>query len=38
MLHSVKDLLFKMAQFVKEYNIHCKPFAWHAIADSILGK
>ena len=36
--HSVKDLVFKIARFVKEYNTHCKPFAWHATADSILGK
>ena len=36
--HSVKDLVFGIAHFVKEYNTHCKPFAWHATADSILGK
>jgi transposase len=35
---SVKDLVLKIAQFVKEYNAHCRPFAWHATADSILGK
>ena len=36
--HSVNDLVFKIAHFVKEYNARCKPFAWHATADSILGK
>ena len=29
---------FQDRQFVKEYNFHGKPFAWHATADSILGK
>ena len=36
--HSVKDLVFKIAQFVKEYNTNCRPLAWHATADAILGK
>lgn len=35
---SVKDLVLKIATFVKEYNANCRPFAWHATADSILGK
>jgi putative transposase len=35
---SVKDLVVKIAQFVKNHNAKCAPFAWHATADSILGK
>lgn len=35
---SVKDLVMKIAQFVKDYNSKCEPFSWHATADSILGK
>jgi putative transposase len=35
---SVTELVAQIACFVKEYNANCKPFAWHATADSILGK
>jgi putative transposase len=35
---SVTELVTKIACFVKEYNANCRPFAWHATADSILGK
>jgi len=35
---SVIELLAQIACFVKEYNANCRPFAWHATADSILGK
>jgi putative transposase len=35
---SVKDLIRKIDQFVREYEKHHSPFAWTATADSILGK
>jgi len=35
---SMKDLVLQFAQFVKESNSNFTPFAWHATADSILGK
>ena len=35
---SVKDLVNKIDHFVASYNANCKPFAWHATADSILEK
>jgi putative transposase len=35
---NVGELVAQIARFVKEYNANCRPFAWHATADSILGK
>lgn len=35
---SVKELSKKIDKFVKDYNANCKPFTWHATADSILEK
>ena len=35
---SVKDLVFKIDQFVQHYNTHANPFNWTATADSILEK
>ena len=34
----VKDLVSKIDEFVQAYNNNCKPFMWHATADSILEK
>ena len=35
---SVKELKYKIDQFVQKYNTNCKPFSWTANADSILAK
>ena len=35
---SVKELVQKIDQFVRAYNENCKPFMWHATADSIFEK
>lgn len=35
---SVNDLINKIDHFVATYNKNCKPFAWHATADSLLEK
>ncbi len=35
---SVKDLIGKIDQFVRNYNADCAPFMWHATAESILAK
>jgi putative transposase len=35
---SVKDLVQKIDQFVSAYNQDCKPFMWHATAESIFEK
>lgn len=35
---SVKELIEKIEQFVKQYNLDSSPFAWTATADSILEK
>ena len=35
---SVGELVAQIARFVKEYNANCRPYAWHATADSIVGK
>jgi putative transposase len=35
---SVKELIAKIEQFVKQYNSHAHPFNWTATADSILEK
>jgi putative transposase len=35
---SVKELITKIEEYVKQYNKHHKPFAWTATADSILAK
>jgi putative transposase len=35
---SVKELIFKIDQFVQNYNSNTRPFVWTATADSILEK
>jgi len=35
---SVKELIEKIEQYLKEYNKHAHPFAWTATAESILAK
>jgi len=35
---SVKELIAKIEEYVKQYNKHHKPFSWTATADSILAK
>jgi putative transposase len=35
---SVKELIVKIEQFVKQYNVSSRPFVWTATADSILEK
>lgn len=35
---SVKELVSKIEQFVQQYNLKTRPFAWTATADSILEK
>ena len=35
---SVKELIVKIEQYVKQYNKHHKPFVWTATADSIFAK
>lgn len=34
----VKELIARIEDFVRQYNIDCQPFAWVATADSILQK
>jgi transposase len=36
--HSVKELVQKIDDYVAHYNLHRRPFAWTATADSILAK
>ena len=35
---SVKELVQKIDAYVVNYNLHRRPFAWTATADSILAK
>lgn len=35
---TVKQLIQRIEAFVQHYNLHPRPFAWTATADSILGK
>jgi hypothetical protein len=35
---SVRELVHKIEQSVTHHNLHCRPFAWTASADSILDK
>ncbi len=35
---NVKQLIQRIEAFVQHYNLHPRPFAWTATADSILGK
>jgi len=35
---SVRDLVAKIEDFVRDYKRHCRPFTWTATADSILEK
>jgi putative transposase len=35
---SVKELVSKIDEYVRQYNQHARPFAWTATADSILTK
>ena len=35
---TVKQLIQRIDAFVQHYNLHPRPFAWTATADSILGK
>lgn len=35
---TVKQLIQRIEAFVEHYNLHPRPFAWTATADSILGK
>ena len=34
----VKELIARIEDFVRHYNVDCQPFAWVATADSILQK
>jgi len=35
---SVKELVRKIEEYIRQYNRHQKPFVWTAAADSILEK
>jgi transposase len=35
---SVKELVSKIEEYIRQYNRHARPFAWTATADSILQK
>lgn len=35
---SVKELVFKIEEYIRNYNRHARPFIWTATADSILDK